>query len=231
MKDHRAHHILVCAVCGWPDATVTKRALNGLPIGVVACDTCREAVKRREVGVSIQPDGSLSITDGRLRDKSEPTVTVTLSIISGGQWGVDRGALLAGRVLGLETGGYAAKGWMTERGSMPSLKEFGLIEWHESGYPARTKANVQLGDATLIIGKRSAGSNLTSDLCVQLHKPWLWVGDITALNDTAMMDSIAWVKEWLADIAPQTLNCAGNRESVSPGIEAATVEFLTSVLR
>lgn len=53
-----------CVVCGQP-GTPTTRALNGLPLGVVACDDCREAVGRREVGVVIRPDDSLHITDGR----------------------------------------------------------------------------------------------------------------------------------------------------------------------
>lgn len=57
---------LWCAVCESPDAKATTQWLNGLPAGVVACDECRAAVKRRQVGVTIEPDGSLSVTDGRL---------------------------------------------------------------------------------------------------------------------------------------------------------------------
>jgi hypothetical protein len=48
-----------CVVCSQP-GTVTTKALNGLPVGVVACDDCRAAVKRREVGVV------LHVTDGRV---------------------------------------------------------------------------------------------------------------------------------------------------------------------
>ena len=40
------------------------RELNGLQLGVPACEDCREAVKRREVGVAIF-DGRMSVTDGR----------------------------------------------------------------------------------------------------------------------------------------------------------------------
>jgi hypothetical protein len=53
------------AVCSSPDAQPNPVWLNGLPVGVVACEECRTAVKRRQVGVTIQPDGSLSVTDGR----------------------------------------------------------------------------------------------------------------------------------------------------------------------
>ena len=56
---------LWCAICGCPEAELTVKPLNGLPVGVMACRACREAVRRREVGVTVRPDGQLSITDGR----------------------------------------------------------------------------------------------------------------------------------------------------------------------
>lgn len=57
----------LCQSCETAPGTPTTKALNGLPLGVIACDECREAVKRREVGVVIRRpgDGSLYITDGR----------------------------------------------------------------------------------------------------------------------------------------------------------------------
>lgn len=54
-----------CRICGGPDATETTKALSGLPKGVLACDECRAAVKRREVGVVRNRDGILHITDAR----------------------------------------------------------------------------------------------------------------------------------------------------------------------
>ena len=36
--------MIPCAVCAGPDATETKKALNGLPLGVWACADCRQAV-------------------------------------------------------------------------------------------------------------------------------------------------------------------------------------------
>lgn len=56
---------MICQICQSPGGRVTTRALNGLPLGVVACDDCREAVRRRQVGVVVRADGSLDITDGR----------------------------------------------------------------------------------------------------------------------------------------------------------------------
>lgn len=53
-----------CVVCG-AEGTVTVKPLNGLPVGIVACDACRAAVQRREVGVVRCENGTLCVTDGR----------------------------------------------------------------------------------------------------------------------------------------------------------------------
>ena len=55
---------LPCFICGFPTATMGG-ALNGLPDSVPACQECRDAVRRREVGVSIKRDGAISVIDGR----------------------------------------------------------------------------------------------------------------------------------------------------------------------
>lgn len=59
---------MTCQICGNDSASEQKTFMNGLPIGVVSCDECRAAVKRREVGVVKRPDGSLHITDGRTKE-------------------------------------------------------------------------------------------------------------------------------------------------------------------
>ncbi|HME98544.1 MAG TPA: putative molybdenum carrier protein, partial [Terriglobia bacterium] len=57
-------------------------------------------------------------------------------IISGGQTGADMGGLLAARELGIETGGMAPKGWLTENGPEEVLlRSFGLSECEEEGFP------------------------------------------------------------------------------------------------
>src|SRR5262245_5772426 len=94
-------------------------------------------------------------------------------IVSGGQTGTDIGALGAGRELGLQTGGFAPRGWLTEDGPQESLlRSFGLIECEEEGYPARTSRNVQNSDGTLLIGEyQRGGSRLTYEVANQLNKP------------------------------------------------------------
>lgn len=39
--------------------------MNGLPKDVAICEDCTQAVKRRQVGITRLPNGSLSVTDGR----------------------------------------------------------------------------------------------------------------------------------------------------------------------
>lgn len=49
-------------------------------------------------------------------------------VISGGQTGADQAALRAARACGIPTGGWAARGWLTEDGPAPWLAEWGLAE-------------------------------------------------------------------------------------------------------
>jgi hypothetical protein len=95
-------------------------------------------------------------------------------VISGGQTGVDRIGLEVAKIVGLKTGGTAAKGYLTETGADFTLKtEFGLKEAPESGYNYRTEMNVKDSDFTVIFGNlKSPGSILTLNLCKKLNKPY-----------------------------------------------------------
>ena len=74
-----------------------------------------------------------------------------LKIVSGGQAGVDRGALLEAAVrLGLEFGGWAPHGWLAEKplGAIPEAYRAAMREYPDQGanaqnYRERTKANVR----------------------------------------------------------------------------------------
>lgn len=141
-------------------------------------------------------------------------------VISGGQTGADQGGLEAARELGLETGGWAPKGWMTENGPQRELLEgFGLKECGSSEYPARTVLNVRDADMTLIFGSVSGGSKLTEYYCQRYGRPYIW------------NPSVDYLVKVLAGGKVQVLNVAGNRESKTPGIQRATRELLTEALR
>ena len=71
-----------------------------------------------------------------------------ITIWSGGQTGVDRGALDAALALGAPYGGYCPINRLSEDGRIPDIYQ--LTEKGE-GYLERTRANVSESDATLII--------------------------------------------------------------------------------
>lgn len=146
--------------------------------------------------------------------------TSIVKIVSGGQTGADMGGLLAAKFLKIPTGGWAPRGFRTERGSHVALgTAYGLIEHPSSYYAPRTEANIHLADGTVLFGDMSsAGSHLTISLCQKLGSPYLTNPDEAAL------------KAFIITHHAITLNIAGNRESVSPGIQERVRKFLIQAL-
>lgn len=70
-------------------------------------------------------------------------------VISGGQRGADQAGLAAARDLGLETGGWVPKGWITLNGANPTLAKLGCVEHTSSKYAPRTYSNVKDSDGTI----------------------------------------------------------------------------------
>jgi len=134
-------------------------------------------------------------------------------IISGGQTGADRGALEGARKIGLETGGVAPEGFITEEGPDMSLKDFGLTESTSSEYPPRTKQNILDSDGTVIFGNsKSRGSNLTIRLCKKHEKDFILNPSVEELRIFAAHRHV--------------LNIAGNRESGNPGIQKRVTDII-----
>ncbi len=92
-------------------------------------------------------------------------MTRVLAVLSGGQSGVDRGALDAALELGAQCGGWCPEGRRAEDGRIPD--RYPLTELEGAGYPERTRRNVEDSDGTLIIhcGPLSAGTLLTLQTC------------------------------------------------------------------
>jgi len=140
-------------------------------------------------------------------------------IISGGQTGSDRGGLEAGRILKLETGGIAPKGFKTETGSDPSLRDYGIIEHSSEGYAPRTILNVKNSDGTVWFGnENSPGGKLTISTCVKFRKPH-------AINPSKLT-----LIDWINKKNIRVINVAGNRESSFPGLYERVKNFLVMVL-
>ena len=139
---------------------------------------------------------------------------ITLArIVSGGQTGIDRGALDAALAATFRCGGWCPEGRMAEDGAIPP--HYPLTELPGAEYKQRTKRNVMDSDGTLVIyfGELSGGTEMTVRYCEQLRKPVLVVdGDTLAPDEIAAKASKFVMTNEIA-----TLNVAGPRESSHNG--------------
>jgi hypothetical protein len=146
-------------------------------------------------------------------------------VISGGQTGADQGGLKAAKGLGIQTGGYAPKGWRTLDGPNPGLgSEYGLVEHFSPDYKLRTAMNVFKSDGTV---RLAADFNSPGEICTlraisEYRKPYY---DINILDGVGTEDCADWIKR----NGILVLNIAGNAERTCPGIYEYTVDFLTGV--
>ena len=156
-----------------------------------------------------------------------------LKIVSGGQTGVDRGALQAAMDLGLAWGGWAPKGWRAENGTIPPLYRTNMQEHASANYLGRTRRNVIDSHATLIITNTyplSGGTLKTRFFCEEAMRSHF----VVSLGES---DTVGKVQGWLAQFftkehpVPFILNVAGPRESKASGIQKRTCAFLVDVLQ
>ena len=152
-------------------------------------------------------------------------------IISGGQTGVDRGALLAARDLGLERGGWAPLGWRAEDGVIPAEFRDGMQECPQRGYSARTRRNADDSDGTLILSRDlplTGGTLMTERYVIITGAPVL----VLALwKDIPLIDICIAVNSWIERNRISVLNVAGPRESKAPGIQEQSRAVLVALLR
>lgn len=143
-------------------------------------------------------------------------------IISGGQTGVDRGALDAAIALGIDHGGWCPRGRLAEDSEIPD--RYHLEEMKSSEYRIRTEQNVIDSDATLILysGQLKGGTRLTRQMAVRHKRPHLLV-DLLADADTRR------ARRWLVKQEIEVLNVAGPRESSAPGIGQTAQEFVVAI--
>lgn len=140
-------------------------------------------------------------------------------ITSGGQAGVDRGALLAALNTGVAYTGWVPKGGRCED-SAPILFMFPCLHETTTGdYRVRTELNVRDTDVTLIVtmdGRISSpGSRLTQQLCEQYRRPYRVC---TIRQGEALL--VQLFMNWRQPVL--RVNIAGVRESRCPGIQEQT---------
>ena len=151
-------------------------------------------------------------------------------IVSGGQTGVDRGAIEAALELHFPYGGLIPKGRMAEDGIVPE-KFDKMEESTRKDYLFRTEWNVVHSDATLIITNKvplSGGTKRTADFCEKHGKPCLVIE-----RPVDSREIVAWLISLINKTLRKediVLNVAGPRESKAKGIQDETREVISDVI-
>lgn len=150
-----------------------------------------------------------------------------MKIISGGQTGVDRGALDAALEAGIECGGTCPTGRKAEDGVIP--EKYPLTELNSTVYSDRTRKNVIDSDATLIIhfGQLQGGTAFTRQCCIDENKPYLVLDASMADQDDLVQHILNFI--WQNRI--QVLNVAGPRASKVPTAQERTRTLLSAVMQ
>jgi len=148
-------------------------------------------------------------------------------IVSGGQTGVDRGALDAALEASFPCGGWCPKGRKAEDGVIPS--RYPLAEMPGPNYRARTRRNVMDSDGTLVLffGEPSGGTLETLRIAEQIGKPVLTIDCAAKPAADAAVEVSAFIR--LHTIG--TLNVAGPRESTQSRGGAYARDLISAVLR
>jgi len=134
-----------------------------------------------------------------------------LTLITGGQTGVDRAALDFALENGIPCGGFCPKGRKAEDGRIDN--RYPLTETNSDNYSERTIQNVQQSEGIVIFFDNhiDPGTQFTIDACRKLCKSCLLMNVATPRDKEIFL-------EWLRKNNISRLNIAGPRESFSPGI-------------
>jgi len=149
-----------------------------------------------------------------------------VTIISGGQTGVDRGALDAALQAGTPCGGWCPADCRAEDGSIDA--RYGLVPVPQGGYAERTRRNVEDSDATLILhfGEPEGGTALTAACCEALGKPLLLIDALDMNPAQAAQEARNFVLQY----AVRRLNVAGPRASKIPAAHDYASRTVTRLL-
>jgi hypothetical protein len=130
-------------------------------------------------------------------------------IVSGGQTGVDRGALDAALAASFPCGGWCPEGRKAEDGVIPDRYPLSVLPG--AGYRHRTRENVRDSDGTLILftGALSGGTKFTRDLCVGEKKPFMEFDFARISVERAVPAVLSFLDE--SEVA--VMNVAGPRAS------------------
>jgi hypothetical protein len=144
-------------------------------------------------------------------------------IVSGGQTGIDRGALDAALLAGVPCGGSCPRGRRAEDGRIAD--RYPLVELDSRGYRQRTLRNVLDSDGTLIIyfGTLEGGTELTVWHCIEHSKPYKLID----AQELSVERTVELLHQFVSQSKITVLNVAGPRASQHPSAHDFAVEVLT----
>ena len=147
-------------------------------------------------------------------------------IVSGGQTGVDRGALDAALAREFPCGGWCPKGRKAEDGPIPD--RYPLTEMNSASYLHRTRQNVSDSDGTLILSATPllTGTRATAEYADSVKKPLLVIEPANAEQS----ETLTRIMEWLEANRIETLNVAGPRGSADPAYAGSAERLLGEIL-
>ncbi len=133
-------------------------------------------------------------------------------LVSGGQTGVDRGALDAALEANFPAAGWCPADRAAEDGTVPA--RYPLMPLPAGGYPERTLRNVLDSDGTVIIAPAvlTRGTRLTLEFCRRHAKPHLVIDATQATQSTAATQ----IAKFVGERGIRVLNVAGPRASQWP---------------
>jgi putative molybdenum carrier protein len=148
-------------------------------------------------------------------------------IVSGGQTGVDRGALDAALDAGFPCGGWCPAGRAAEDG--PIAARYPLTEMPDGGYLERTIQNVIDSDATLVFyfGELEGGTEQTVLQCMRRKKPYKLIDG----DEVPPARAAALAAAFVARHRVSVLNVAGPRQSGNPRAYSYANEATALLLR
>jgi hypothetical protein len=148
-------------------------------------------------------------------------------IISGGQTGVDRGALDAALDVHFPCGGWCPAERIAEDGAVPA--RYPLTPLPNGGYRERTLQNVLDSDGTVVIFTPvlSGGTRLTLDFCREHAKPHVVIDASLQTEAAAAVQVVNFIREH----GIRVLNVAGLRASEWPQAHEFAYQTMLEVLQ